>query len=150
MGISYLSDLAESDEQFLVDASNTYAQKVSAWSAYTLFGINKFELSGEIVKANHGFREFDNNTSKPFAYNIELAYFPTRATEFALRWEGSDEFSEQPKQQYGISASWRPMKNISISTEYLHAKYRNEFFFDDNDEEINVRDLFVTQLSVEF
>lgn len=150
LGISYLSDLAESDERFLRDENDTYERRVSAWSAYTLIGFNQFEITGEILQANNGFKEFGSQEDKPYAYNLELAYFPTHKMQLAIRFEGSDKFEDQPKQQYGLSGTWRVHKNISITAEYLHAEYKNNFILDDNDEDLDDRDIIATQLSIEF
>ena len=150
LGVSYLSDLAESDERFLRNKNNNYISRVSAWNAYALLGYDSFEISAEIIHANNHFREFENQEDKPFAYNIELAYFPTPTIQLALRYEGSDEFSEQPDSQYGVAVSWRPINRISVTAEYLHGKYKNDFVFDDDDIEIDDRDLLAIQASFEF
>lgn len=149
-GLSYLSDLSESDERFLREENYFYIEKVSAWNAYALVGFEKFEITAEMVRANDQFREFDKEEDKPFAYNFELAYFPTPTMQIALRYEGSDEYSEQPDSQYGVAVSWRPINRISVTAEYLHGKYKKDFVLDDDDIELNDRDLFAMQATFEF
>lgn len=147
-GASYLSDLAESKEQLLDGAD--YHRRVSAWSAYALFSYYHYEFSAEIVQANSVFAEMNEQTDKPFAYNFELAYFPTPSTQFALRFEHSDELSDQPQWQYGVSATWRPMDSISISLEYLYGQFQPNFAFDDEEDALNERHLAALQLAFEF
>ena len=150
IGVSYLSDLAESDERFLRDEQSVYEKRVSAWSAYSLIGFEYFEFTAEVVVANNRFREFDEQEDKPFAYNFEFAYFFSSNLQVALRLEGSDEFDGEPNTQFGISTSWRPIRQVGVTAEYLHGIYKNDFVFDDDDNEFDDRDLFAMQVTVEF
>ena len=56
--------------------------------------------------------------------------------QIALRYEESDEYSEQPDSQYGVAATWRPFDRVSVTAEYLHGRYKNNFIFDDDDNEL--------------
>ncbi len=150
LGLGYSSDLAESDERFLRDLNNEYENRVSAWNAHVLIGFDNFEITGEIIQAINKFREFERQEDKPSAYNIELAYFPLSSLQFSARLEGSDEFSDEPKTQYGFATTWRPIDRMSITAEYLHGKYKNDFVFDDDDNELDDRDLFAAQVTIEF
>ena len=136
--------------RFLREDNNIYTERVSAWSAHALIGFDHFEITAEIVQANNRFREFNSKENKPVAYNIEFAYFPTPNFQVALRYEGSDEFSDQPTEQYGVSASWRLAERISITGEYLYGRYKNDFVIDDDDNEFDNRDLFAMQVAIEF
>jgi len=150
LGLSYLSDLSESDERFLRDEGYIYEDRVSAWNAHALIGFEKFEATAEIVQANNRFREFDPEEDKPMAYNIELAYFPSSNIQFAIRYEGSDEISEEPKEQYGLSVTWIPLNRMNFTVEYLHGRYKNNYVFDDEDIEFEDIDQFAAQFVVEF
>lgn len=150
VGISYISDLSESDERFLRDEDYFYQQRVSAWNAHAFLSFDKFEITAEIIKAASSFREFETQEDKPEAYNIEFAYFLSSNLQFALRYEGSDEFSDQPEKQYGINVTWQPNERMSLSLDYLHGEYKNNFVFDDDDNELTDRDLFAVQFSVDF
>ena len=149
-GLGFLSDLAESDESFLADENNAFESRVSAWNAFALYGMDKFEITAEYVQANDRFREFDNNADKPSAYNIELSYLPAPTLQFALRYEQSYELSDQPEQQYGMTSTWRPGKHITVAFDYLHGQYRDGFVLDDDDNPQNNRDLLAAQISLEF
>jgi len=150
IGVTYISDLSESDERFLREESNEYKDKVAAWNAYALIGFDNFEITAELVRANNRFKEFERTEDKPIAYNFELAYFPSPDYQLAFRYEGSDEYSEEPVEQYGVSLTWRPINRMSLTGEYLHGRYENNFVLDDNDVEFDDKDYFAIQASIEF
>lgn len=150
LGLGYLSDLAESDEEFLADDNNRYAKRVSAWNAYALIGFDQFEITAEYVQANSKFREFDDSDDKPSAVNLELAYFPVATWQFAARYEHSDEFADEPADQYGIAATWAPVNRFTITAEYLYGKYKRGFVTDDDDNDQQSRDSIAIGLTYEF
>ena len=90
------------------------------------------------------FAEFEKDSDKPSAYNFELAYFPTESTQLAIRMEHSSELADQPKQQYGIAATWLPRDNFNITIEYLHGKFKNGFV-----NELEEHNLIVVLFSLE-
>ena len=149
-GVGYLSDLAESDEQFLSQDNNRYDNRVSAWNVYMLFGLEQFEITAEYLQANSRFREFEDNMNKPNAYNIEFAYFPKPAWQFALRHEHSNEFGEEPRDQFGLASTWAPSSHFTITAEYLHGTYKNNFVLDDDDNDQQDRDIVAIEMSIEF
>ncbi len=150
IGAGYLSDLAESQDELLLEFKNRYLRRVPAWNAYAQIGMPPFEFTAEVLKALRHFREFDLNANKPFAYNIELAYFPFDFVQLAGRLEFSDNLADEPRWQYGIAATWRPFDNLSVAIDYLYGKYKNEFAFDDFDNEIRSHHMIGTQLTVGF
>ncbi len=149
-GLSYLSDLSESDEEFLADFEREYKNRVPSWSAFLLLGFDQYEFTAEIVQAIQDFDELDSGENKPDAYNFELAYLPISEFLIAIRYEVSDEFSDEPQNQYGISMTWVPNRNINFSAEYLHGSYKSGFIFDDDDNELRNRNIVSLQLSMEF
>lgn len=149
-GFSYLSDLAESDEQFLVDENNRFVHQVGAWSAYALIGFAHLEVTAEFVRSIGSFDELDAGANKPSASNIELAYFPKDSWQVALRYERSDGFGDAPERQYGIAWSWRPVVAANLSLEYLQARYKPGFVQDDNENELNRRRLIAARIGIEF
>ena len=149
-GLGYSSDLAESDERFLADDNDRYENRVSAWNAYLLVGFEPFEFTAEYLQANSRFREFDGNEDKPSAFNFELAFFPQPAWQLALRYEHSDEFSDEPRDQYGLATTWAPVNHFTITAEYLHGTYKNNFVLDDDDNDQEDRDIIAVEISVEF
>ncbi|MFC1664260.1 LbtU family siderophore porin [Pseudomonadota bacterium] len=150
MGASYLHDLAESDEQLLGEFNNVYKDRVSGSNAYVLMGINQFEFTAEAVRTNGQIKEFEENVNSPSAYNVELAYFPSRSTQLAVRIERSDQLVDRPERQYGIVGSWRPGKYLSVSIEYLYGKYKPGLVVDDDENVQRTRKLFAGKVSFEF
>lgn len=150
IGAGFLSDLSESNERLLADSGHGYLKRVPAWNAYALFGCDGYEVTAEFVRAAAAFREFERNADKPFAWNVELAVFPTQAMQYALRVEHSKELADQPRWRYGISATWRPFKNVSLSLEYLRATYRKGFVLGDDENSLRSGDHAAAQLSLEF
>jgi len=150
LGASYLSDLAESDQKFLAEENNIFERRVPAWNAYGLYAFNKFEISVEAVRAIREFAEFESDRDKPSAYNIEIAYFPTTNVQVAFRIEHTDEFSDAPHQQYGISTTWRPVDNFSISVDYLRASFKSDFVLDDDGNELEHSNSVTAQLAMEW
>ena len=133
VGIGYLSDLAESQDELLFDFNNNFLRRVPAWNAYALIGLIPFEFTAEILRATKTFKEFPKNADQPFAYNLELAYFPIQAFQVAGRVEHSEELMDEPAWQYGISVTWAPWESMTISADYLYGRYKKRFVFDDFD-----------------
>ena len=148
-GVGYLSNLGESNEYFLEDTDNAYAHKVPAINIFALIEFTEFELTAEYISSLKSFDELDSDQNKPASYNIELSWFFNDSTQVAIRIENSDEFAEEPQWQYGIAFTWRLNDNLSISTEYLRAEYKNNFVFDD-DRELEKHQQFGLQMSFEF
>ncbi len=150
IGAGYLSDLAESEDELLFDFNHEYQRRVPAWNAYARIGIPPIELTAEVLKAIRKFREFDNNANKPFAYNIEVAYFPVDYLQFAVRLEHSSNLADEPKWQYGLAGAWRPLNNVTISLDYLYGTYKKAFAFDDREQELSHHHMIGSQLTVAF
>jgi len=150
VGASYISDLTESDQQFLGEFDNNYENRVSGVSAYALVGISKFEFTTEFVITNGEIKEFEDNENSPAAVNVELAYFPTQSTQIAVRMERSGELADDPEQQYGIAGTWRPGKYASITFEYLYGRFKPGFVEDDDENELRNRKLIAGKASFEF
>lgn len=150
IGLGYLSDLAESDENFLSENNDRYEDRVSAWNAYILLGFDQFEVTAEYLQANNRFREFDANENKPDSFNVEFAYFPVSFVQLAARYEHSKEFRDAPRHQYGLAGTWAPTDHFTVTMEYLHGRYKNNFALDDNDNDLDDRDIVAIEMSLEF
>lgn len=149
-GAGYLSDLAESDALLLDDFDNRYENRVGGWNIYILRRMEPFEFTLEAVAAAGHYRELDASEDEPWAANLEIAWFPRPAIQFAARVERSGELADEPKWQYDISAARRIGKYISIAVDYLYGEYQNDFVFDDDDNELDQRNLFTAQFGLEF
>ena len=133
IGAGYISDLSESEEELLFDFNHNFLRRVPAWNAFVLIGMTPFEFTAEILRAIHAFQEFPKETDQPFAYNLELAYFPIESVQVSVRGEHSEELEDEPAWQYGISCTFAVWKNVTVSVDYLYGRYKKKFAFDDFD-----------------
>lgn len=124
VGAGYISDLAESEDELLLDFKNNFLRRVPAWNAYALIGMTSFEFTAEILRATHAFQEFPQDADQPFAYNVELAYFPFQTVQVAARIEHSEELIDEPEWQYGISGTWAPWASVTVTIDYLYGRYK--------------------------
>jgi hypothetical protein len=132
-GLSYQSDLADSDERVLED--DHYIERVSAISAYLLGITDSFEFSLEILAALDDFRELDKALNRPMAWNAELAYFfPNSDFDLALRIEKSNELEDEPEYRYGVAITWYMDRRANLSLEYLHGQFDTESYAIDRSE----------------
>lgn len=149
-GASYLSDLADSQEDLLDDFDDRYERRVDAWSGFTAIEYDRFVLTGELVRAIDSFEELDADRNKPRAWNVELAFYPEGNFEFALRLEGSDELEDAPRLQGGAAVSWRVTEDASVTVEYLHGNYESGLAEDSHERELDKVDQFGALVSIEF
>lgn len=150
VGVGYISDLAESQDELLLDFKNNFLRRVPAWNAYALVGWQNFEFTAEILRATHAFREFPQNADQPFAFNVEFAYFPIQTVQVATRVEHSEELIDEPEWQYGISGTWAPWENLTVSVDYLYGRYKKGFVFDDFDNAQTAHHFTALQLTIGF
>lgn len=146
----YFSDMADTDERFLEDSNDRYQRRVGGLNVNMLLGYDRYEITAEYLGALKKFRELDPEEDKPWATNLELAWFPRDTFQLAARIETSSEVSDEPELQYGLSATWLIAGRINLAIDYLYGKYKNDFVFDDDDNEIEARHLVAGQLTVEF
>ena len=148
-GVSYLSDLSETDDKLLDDFAS-YIDKVDAFSAYTNIELGSYEVSVEYVYALGRFKELDADKDRPRAWNIELGIYPGESFDWALRLEGSEELEEAPEYQSGISMTWYLNKNLLTTANLLHGRFKPGFFEDDRGQVINKQNLLSAQMSLSF
>jgi hypothetical protein len=148
-GVSYLSDLADSQERLLMDSSDRYERRVDALSAYAVFGFDWFELTAEFVAALDSFKEFGPEEDRPSAWNVELAYFPRADVQLALRLEGSSELEGAPRYQGGIALGWRFTNLSSLTLEYLHGAFKRGLAEDSRERDLDKVHQIGAQLSIE-
>ncbi|MES9814115.1 MAG: LbtU family siderophore porin [Candidatus Thiodiazotropha sp.] len=138
-GLSYQSDLSDSDERLLDD--DHYIERVPAVSGY-LFGMtDAFEFSLEVVAALEDFRELENDLNRPIAWNAEVAYFfPNYDVELALRIENSHELEDEPEHRYGVAITWYLDKRANLTLEILRAQFDAESYaIDLDDDEVSIQ-----------
>jgi hypothetical protein len=150
LGVSYQSDLADSEEAFLADDDDRYARRVGAAGGYAAWTGPGFDVSLEMMGALRSFRERDRDRDQPFAWNLELAHFAHERFDWALRWEGSRELEDAPHHQVGIAVTWRPVEHASLTVEYLYGWFEGSLATDDEDERYSSVGRVGAMLSVAF
>jgi len=151
-GAYWMSDLGESDGlqeglEAAVEGTDEIAglpyDDAGGAGGFVSLQFEPFALEAEYLTALDEFEAglLDPATAKPMAWNTELAWATTDALEFAVRYEGSDEFPGLPETQYGACATFALTDGTTLALEYLHGEY--EGGTDD-------RDVATAQLAVEF
>ncbi len=148
-GVSYITDIADSEGLTELVPEGTLKKLVGGISAYFVFEIGPVTLNGEYLGALDKFEdipvpageETELEGREPKAWNFEVAcLFEDMDWEVALRYEGSNDFPEFPIGQGGICLSWGVLPNTTLATEYLYGEFKN------NDK----RNLTIVQLAFEF
>lgn len=124
-GISYLSDLAESDIELV--QNNMYRSSVAAGGAYLSWQLGEINLMAEYIAALEHFAPEmvgageDLSGEKPLAWNVEMAWEPTGRWQVALKAEGADDFQNDLK-RYGGVVSRGLFRNTVLGLEYLYGE----------------------------
>ncbi|MHB8895107.1 MAG: hypothetical protein ACYC99_08035 [Candidatus Geothermincolia bacterium] len=121
LGVSYLSDLANTDAGLFADAGNVYHGRVAGWSAFAVVALEPVEFSAEALGALESFAAADGG-GRPEAFNLEIAYDPAPSVEFALRYEWGHDLPNAVERRYGAATSWSPWKQVSLTAEFLRVE----------------------------
>ncbi len=128
-----------------------YVDRVAGASAYVRYWPGTYEATFELLGATRSIVELDNDRDRPFAWNAEwVRAFPEQRLAVALRVEGSEELEDEPGLQYGIAATWRIGRQVSLTLEYLHGEFEGDLTTNDDDQAYDHVDRFGGLLSVEF
>jgi hypothetical protein len=150
-GVSYQSDLSDSDERLLDD--DHYIEPVPVLSAYLLGITDAFEFSLEFVAALDDFQELEKDRNRPMAWNAEVDYFfPKADLDLAFRIERSRELEDQPELRYGAAITWYPHRQASLTIEYLRGEFDRDSFSLEREDDIPIRSLntMSARLTIEF
>ena len=150
VGISYLSDLADSNQRLLSEHQNRYLNKVPAISGYVLWEAEKYEVSLEVLGALESFDELDPDRDQPWAANLEFTHFMTPEFDWTVRIEGSRELENAPAWQLGLAVNYKILKNVFITVEGLHGFFRGTLATDDAGNDYESITTFSALLSVGF
>lgn len=150
LGLSYQTDLADADSRLLADHDNRFVRKVPVLSGYVLWVKEHFELTFEALGATRPFIEFDADRDQPRAWNLELALFPHRQLDLALRIEGSRELEDEPHLQYGAAVTFLLHRYATLTLEYLHGRFHDDLATDDDGNPLDDVDRVGAQLSIAF
>ncbi|MEA1948882.1 MAG: LbtU family siderophore porin [Thermodesulfobacteriota bacterium] len=145
-GISYISNIADSDG-LEGETPGEIKDYVGGFNVFlSISFMDKFFLECEYLGALDEFEpgelSFDGGKKfQPETWNFELAYAATDRLEVAVKYEGGDDLGDLlPEDQYGAALTYGLFENTSLSLEYLHGEFEND----------DERDLFTTQLAIEF
>ncbi|TYO99190.1 hypothetical protein EDC39_10332 [Geothermobacter ehrlichii] len=123
-GLSWISDLAESDNGLVADKT-LYGSAVPAAAAYLSAVFGQFDFEAEILGALDNFdrplvglSELTGN--RPLAWNLEAAWMPNDRTQLAVRAEGARDFQDDVR-RYGIAGSYGIFPHAVLALEYLYA-----------------------------
>ncbi len=155
LGVYWMSDLGESDglEGTLMESieasEGDEETEVIAYDAVAGYGVyahyegKKISLDVEYMAADGDFDAglLGDEAVAPAAWNAELAFAPTDSIVVAVRYEGSDDFTDMPENQYGVCGAYGFAEKMVVALEYLRGE-----FADGGDD----RDLVTAQLGMEF
>lgn len=125
-GVSYLSDLAESDIE-LVQNEDIYRSSVAAGGAYLTWQLWQITILAEYIAALENFSAEMVNAGdcltgeRPSAWNIELAWEPTGRWQVGIKAEGANDFQNDLK-RYGAVVSRGLFRNTVLGLEYLYGE----------------------------
>jgi len=130
-GISYISDLAESDNGLVADPA-LYTDSVAGASAFVSATFGQFGLDGEFLGALDDFDaaligqpDVDLTGEKPTAWNLEISWMPVDDLQLAARYEQASDFQDDVT-RYGIAGSYGLFGSAVLALEYLHADPEND------------------------
>lgn len=124
-GASYISDLAESDNQLVQDAA-LFTDSVAGASVYLSAHCGQFGLEAEYLAALDDFDTAlvaigeDLTGRRPAAWNLELAWMPSDQLQLAARYEQAEDFRDDVR-RYGTTVSYGLYEHAVVALEYLHA-----------------------------
>ena len=150
MGLSYQSDLADSDARLLSDSGDRYSRRVDALSGYLHWYTDALEVRFEALGALGAFAELEPKMDRPLAWNLELAHPLAQQLKLTWRLEGSRELEDGPKLQAGLSLNWQPTDFTLITLGYLHGRFKEGLALDDNDQPFRRIDTLSARLTIGF
>lgn len=150
----YLSNLADTKAAMLGPASTGTVLKkvVHGYGANLGLSNSSWDFSAEYIGAAKRFapqnldKNGDSIGDRPRAWNIELSRNLRKNHSIALKYEGSRQFMDFPRSQFGIDSSWGIDEGVTVSTEYLLGKFDPAFSTTGNRRGYS----FKTQLSLIF
>jgi len=128
-GLSWISDLAESDNGLVAD-STFYHSSVPGAAAYLSATFGQFDFEAEVLGALDDFDpaltgQTDLTGDRPLAWNLEAAWMPNDRTQVAVRMEGARDFQDDVK-RYGVAGSCGIFAHTVLAVEYLYAEPDSE------------------------
>lgn len=129
-GVSWVSDLAESDAELVAD-EGLYRDAVAGWSAFVAVTHGDFGLTAEYLAAVDHFEPEqvgaggDLTGGRPEAWNLELSWQATDKMQLAGRYEEANSYQVDAR-RYGATVSCGLCDYALLAVEYLHARAKGE------------------------
>ncbi|MEF3168994.1 MAG: LbtU family siderophore porin [Deltaproteobacteria bacterium] len=163
IGASYLSNLADTDGLEDALGLEEMEDRVGGFAAYLHLGYRALFFDAEYMTATEEFEpdelaRLNGKGAQPSVWNFETGFnvctFPDRVLEVALQYAGSDEteglgFPGIPENRYGINFNQELFEDVTFSLGYAHDEY-NDGTYDEDDREVEDRDIVFSQVAVEF
>lgn len=124
VGASWISDLAESDAELVLD-EGLYRDDVPGWSAFVTLQHGAFGLTAEYLAAVKCFKpeiveaSEDLSGRRPQSWNLEFSWQATELVQLAARYEEADDYQADIR-RYGATASYGLCDFALLAAEYLH------------------------------
>ena len=128
-GISYISDLAETNAELLGNASSDYETSVDAASAFVTLDFSPLSVSLEYLGALDEFSEemladpdraAELTGRKPSAWFAEMGFAPHEDWLFSFRFEQASDYQDDVV-RYGAAVSYALYDYTTLSLEYLYS-----------------------------
>ena len=149
LGAGFLTDLAEVDDGPL-EGNTRYERRVAGWVAFGEWEVGPVVATAEIVRSLKAFAELDEESNRPSAWNLELAWQVADPLVAAARFEGSSRLDEEPRRRAGLALIWGVRRNVTLAVEFLGGRYAPGLLEDADEHEIVRVNRLGTQLSVTF
>ncbi|MHB8810736.1 MAG: LbtU family siderophore porin [Desulfobulbaceae bacterium] len=128
-GISYISDLAETNAELLGDASSDYESSVDAASAFVTLDFSPLTVNLEYLGALDKFSEEmladpdhaeELTGREPRAWFAEMGFAPNEDWLFSFRFEQATDYQDDAV-RYGATVSYALYEFTTLSLEYLYS-----------------------------
>lgn len=128
-GVSYISDLADTDFDILGGGPYTEKDDVDGISAFISATFGPITIDAEYLGALDDFAvadldlDLDGKGDEPTTFNLEVAFAVSDRLEVAAKVEGNDEFFGLPDEVFGVAASYELFEHTALTVEWLTGEY---------------------------
>ncbi len=150
--VQYYSDIADTDGELLGGTGAILNKRVGGLGLDMDWSAGSWSANSEYIGALGRFDardldvDADGSGDRPAAWNLEVARVFGESFELALKYEGTSEYADFPKSQYGLGCSWTIGDDTMLSAEYLYGTFDSDF----SPSGVRRRQALTTQLAVGF
>ena len=142
-GVSYISDIADTDFEIMAVYKEEDGRPADEWHAYVndedVDAISAFisatfgpiTIDAEYLGALDNFEvldldvDGDGKGDEPTTFNLEVAFAVSDRLEVAAKVEGNDEFFDLPDEVFGVAASYELFEHTALTVEWLTGEWDN-------------------------